>query len=600
MLTSWLGYFKQGIRRGLPEEGLGAAAARASLGRSLKNLRPFLGRHWKKGLAGAGLILLATVLAFPMPMITRYLVDTVILGKRLDLLLWAMLALGGAKLLSMGAGALEDFFFTRFEQDVLLDIQQRLIEHTLRLPKSFFDGQETGYLMSRTIADVQNLRWFFSSTLVYVATNLLRFAGGIVFLFYLEWRLGLVTLVALPTLVLSVRFFATRLHALSHRDMEQEAQISQRVEETLSSTTLIKAFGAETRETERIVDELQSARQISLEQSAVTGAANLAISAMPDVAKAVVLVAGAIWIIRGEWTLGSLLAFQAYLGYVYSPATALANFNLQLQNALAALQRVSALFDLAPEENLGKGVAVERLQGELELDRVSFAYPGEEAVLEDLSLRVRPGETAAIAGSSGVGKTTLVSLLLQFYKPTSGEIRFDGRPAGEYELGALRRRIGYVMQTNLLLSGTIRENLCYGNQGVCEEEMVRAAKTAGAHEFIQGLPGGFDAPIGERGVNLSEGEKQRLAIARALIKDPDILILDEPTSALDGQTERTILDQLPQALKGKTLLVVSHRPATLRRVERVFLIESRRLAATGSHEELMASCPEYAALAGEH
>jgi len=512
------------------------------------------------------------------------------------LLAGAILLLAGIALAEKLMSLLQQFYFTRFEQGVILDIQQSLLDHTLRFPKSFFDSNQTGYLMSRLSSDVQGLRWFFSGTIVHILNNLVRFIGGVAFLIYLEWRLAIGVLVILPGLVLAVRYFSGKIHVLSHQSMEQQAKVSSQFQESLSSVSLIKSFSSEMRTVGRLVSELKKALHISLEQSTVGSVANLVITSMPGIARAVVLALGAYWIIKEQWTLGSLLAFQAYLGYVFSPAQYLATANLELQNARASLERVSALFDIVPEENVGRGRRIEQLKGEIEFKKVSFSYDSRDPVLRDVSFHVDPGEHVAIVGPSGVGKTTLISLVLRFYKPTGGEIYFDGQPGSEYEVSSLRHRIGYVSQGTLLLSGTIMENLRYGNPDASEEQIIRAAQAADIHEFIAGLPKGYETEIGERGVILSEGEKQRLSIARALVKDPDIFILDEPASALDSLTEKSILQGLPNFIRNKTLFIVAHRLSTIKDSDRILLLNENRLVAVGTHKSLSETNDYYRSL----
>ncbi len=587
MTNSWWTYLKSGLSRKLPEDRIGGQDGYVSMKASLQNLRPFVGRHYRKGAVGVLLVLMTSLFGIPQPLIMRYLVDDVILGRQLGLLAIAVILLAGISLAEKLTGLLQQFYFARFEQEVTLDIQEDLFSRVLRFPKGFFDENQTGYLMSRLSSDVAGLRWFFSSTIVYIISNILRFAGGVVLLFYLEWRLAIGVLVIVPGLVLCIRYFSKKLHVLSHQEMEQEATVSSHLQESLSTVSLIKAFSNEARTVKRFMSQLKEAFHLSLEQTTVSSVANLVINSMPGMAKVTVLALGAYWVIQGHWSLGSLLAFIAYLAYVFGPAQFLASANLQLQNARAALERVSALYDIIPEESMAGGKTVERLRGEIEFKNVSFAYDAREPILNDISFRIQPGERVAIVGPSGVGKTTLLSLILRFYRPNAGEIYFDGQPARDYELGSLRQRIGYVAQSTLLLSGSIMENLRYGNPEAREEEVSRAAKVAGIHDFIASLPEGYETEIGEEGVKLSEGQKQRLALARAIVKDPDILVLDEPTSALDSQTEKTIFLSLPSVIENKTLFVVAHRLSTIMNADRIFLLDQNRLIAIGTHESLL-------------
>ncbi|MFA9435399.1 MAG: ABC transporter ATP-binding protein [Deltaproteobacteria bacterium] len=593
MTNNWWTYLKSGLSRKLPKDRIGGQDSHVSIKTSLKNLRPFVGRHYRKGAVGVLLVLMTSLFGIPQPLIMRYLVDDVILGRQLGLLAIAVILLAGISLAEKLTGLLQQFYFARFEQEVTLDIQEDLFSHVLRFPKGFFDENQTGYLMSRLSSDVEGMRWFFSSTIVYIISNILRFAGGVVLLFYLEWRLAMGVLVIVPGLVLSIRYFSRKIHVLSHQDMEQQANVTSHLQESLSSVSLIKAFSTEARSVKRLTSQLKEAFHISLEQTTVSSVANLVINSMPGMAKVTVLALGAYWVIQGHWSLGSLLAFIAYLAYVFGPAQFLASANLQLQNARAALERVSALYDIIPEESMVDGKTVERLTGEIEFKNVSFAYDAREPVLNDISFRIQPGERVAIVGPSGVGKTTLLSLILRFYRPNAGEIYFDGQPARDYELGSLRQRIGYVAQSTLLLSGSIMENLRYGNPEAREEEVSRAAKVAGIHDFIASLPEGYETEIGEEGVKLSEGQKQRLALARAIVKDPDILVLDEPTSALDSQTEKTIFLSLPSVIENKTLFVVAHRLSTIMNADRIFLLDQNRLIAIGTHESLLQSNDYY-------
>lgn len=403
-MESFFAYVKRGLSRKQSEDPLAGERGRSAIRGSLRNLRPFIKRRWKRCLWGALIIVSTSLLSFPAPLIFRYLVDDVILSKQVGLLAGTIILLAGILIVSKLMGLWEQFYFKRLEQVIILDIQHVLLDRTLRFPKMFFDRNETGYLMSRLSSDVEELRWFFSGTIVYIISNAIQFIGGLVFLFYLEWRLAFGVLIVIPGLFYTIRFFSGKMRILGHEGMEQDARVSGRLQELLTSIPLIRAFSAEDRTAKRIISEWKKTFQISLEESTVSSVANLAINSTPWLAKGIVLALGAYWVVEGQWSLGSLLAFLAYLGYVFGPAQFLATANLQLQKALAALERVSALFDITIEENVGIGRKVEKLKGKIEFKDVSFSYDEREPVLENVSLCNRAGRACCTCGAKRCGK----------------------------------------------------------------------------------------------------------------------------------------------------------------------------------------------------
>lgn len=585
-MQNWTGLLKSGLNRQMPKDPVSGTTS-SSRKVNFALIIPYLKKHWKRVVIGSCAILITALLAFPTPLLTRFLIDRVILEKHLEWLVWVVLGFALVVGLSTLAGILERYVFSSLQVDVSVDLQKNLLDHTLKLPKSFFDDKEVGYLMSRMQSDVEGISWFFSQTVVYILTNALRFLGGVVFLFLLEWRLAIAAIIILPLLVFSVRAFSRRMHVLSHHRVEQNAYVNSKYKEALSSVPLIKAFVSEENESRSVIGQVKTARRIALEQTVVGSVASAVFNLVPGISKAFVLVAGVYLVIQGNWTLGSLLAFQSYLGYVYGPALSLSGISLELQNALVSLERVNALMGVVPEETGDNGLAVSHLDGEVTFKEVSFSYDGSENVLDNISFMVHPGERVAIIGASGVGKTTLISLILRFYKPSRGEILFDGIPAGGYQLQALRQRIGLVSQPPIILSGSIRSNLVYGNTDASEDELIHACKAAGIYDLIVNLPKRLEFEVGENGVNLSEGQKQRLSIARALVKDPDILVMDEPTSALDTLLERSIFETLPEELSGKTLFLAAHRLSTIQNADRILVIKDKRLDGFGSHQELI-------------
>lgn len=592
-MKAWINYLKQGLIRSPSEDRIAGEKKYSDFRKNLKKVIPYIIRYRRIGLLAVFLAVFSALVSLPLPMITRFLIDKVILDKQMAKLLSTVLVLAGAGILLKLANTFQQFYFSLFDQKVTLDIQHDLLDRTLRFPKSFFDTQEVGYLMSRLLSDINGIRLFYSSTMVNILGSSLRFIGGIGLLFYLKWQLALAVVIILPSLFFTARYFAKKIRILSHASMEQHANVSRSVQESLSSSSLIKAFSSEKNTAARLMSHLKNSFQANMESSTVSSAAGFSLGVVPEIARLLVLGLGAFWVIRGDWTLGSLLAFQAYLGYVFGPAHFLANVNLQIQRALSALERAFILFDIVPEENLETGISKDHLKGEVEFKGVAFSYDGAEKVLEDVSFKVDSGDWVAVVGPSGVGKTTLLSLVLGFYRPTSGTIMFDGVPVSQYNLSSLRKRIGYVSQKPQLLSGTILENLRYGNPEAEDEKIYRAAKVSGIHDFIQRLSRGYDAKISEQGVNLSDGQKQRIALARALVKDPDILILDEPTAALDAELEDSIFSSLPEMMSHKTLFVVTHRLSTIKKAKYILVFNEKKLVAKGTHQYLVQNSKEY-------
>lgn len=592
-MHSWFKYFKNALKRELPEDPVSGKSTKGKTSENLKILFPFIRKFWKRGVLGGILIIIIASLSFPAPLINRYLIDKVILAKEMKYLLITVLALTLLKLFQRLFTTYQKFYFNKFEQDVTLDIQHTLIDRILHYPKSFFDTKDTGYLMTRIFSDVAGLRWFFSSTIVYLISSAFRFTGGAFLLFYLKWELALVVLMVIPGMVFIARYFAGKSKVLSHRGMEQSARVNRDIQESLSTSSLIKAFSTEKSTADQIAGQMRRSVDLRLESSTISSAAGILVSFFPEIARFIVLFAGGYWIINGEWSLGSLLAFQSYIGYVYGPAQFLATANLDFQNSMASLERVSALMDIVPEDNLEGGKKVEHLKGSIEFRDVIFSYGGGEKVFEDISFNIEPGEWVGIAGPSGVGKTSLISLIMNFYKPDSGEIFFDGIPTSELNLKYLRDRIGYVSQNPTILSSTVKKNLKYGNEDASDEDVKKAVRISGIDEFINSLPGKYNEKLGEKGVNLSEGQRQRLSLARALVRDPDILILDEPTSSLDRKIEHEIFDSLPKVLKNKTLILISHRPSTLKVTSKVIFLSDNRIAGVAKYNKLLSDSAEF-------
>lgn len=586
-MKNFWAYLKKSLAIKLPEDQISPDRKYARLRDNLKYVYPSVLKNWKMGSVSYGLLIISSFLSYPLPLINRYLIDNVILNKYIKMLIPVILLLVGMTVLSFLISQVQSFFAARFNQKVTLDIQQKLINKILSLPKTFFDHTHKGYLMSRLTSDVNGVYWLFSGTIVQIVLQCCRFFGGIGFLFYLEWRLAIPVILSMPIPFFATIFFAKKSYIMSHINRERGARFSSMFQEIFSSIPLIKAFSMEKKAEDDIIREMEKNNRISNEQSVLGSLNGFVMSAMPTAARFFVLGFGSYLIIQGEWTVGSLMAFLSYLSFVYGPANYLARSASQLQNTRAALERVSALFNTIPEDNVESGEAVKSLKGEVEFRNINFEYELGKPVLTDVSFKVKHGEHWAIIGKSGVGKTTLACLIMRFYNARSGDIYFDGRNASEYNIRSLRERIGFVSQHTELFSGTIIDNLKIGNENASFDDVVKACKIADIHEHIESLPEKYNTLLEEEGTNLSEGQKQRISIARAIVRSPDILIMDEPTSALDNVTEHSIYSILPEAVKGKTLFTIAHRLNTVKSADKVLFMMEGKTPLCGPHHELI-------------
>jgi ABC-type multidrug transport system fused ATPase/permease subunit len=554
----------------------------------LNRLWPFVAPHWKKWLVASGLMLVGTLLSLPQPLFSKYVIDDVVLQRDLGLLHFIILAMVALVLAGMLVGFVQGFYFLRFQQDVIFEIQQRLFDRVLRLPKAFFDSKQTGYLMSRVAGDVFRLQTLFSSSVVQLVPSLLKLVGGVGILLYLNWRLALLALLILPFYLAITRTFAARVRKFSWAAMERSALVFRDLQQSLSGMSLIKMFATESREQQKLQESLRESIAANVEQNVVSSVSGLLTGLMSSLGMILLLWFGAQEIIRERMTLGDFVAFNAYLAYLYGPAQLMASMSLTLQTSFAALERVFALFDVVPEDD-GDDYKpkVVRIAGRITFEHVSFCYDGRKEVLSDISFTTEPGDLIALVGPSGAGKSTLVSLVIQLYKPSSGKILIDGVDVSQLSLKSVRERIGIVSQDVFLFDTTIKDNIRYARPDASEEEVRQAAELAAAHEFIEQLPEGYDTKVGERGVRLSAGQRQRLSLARAILKNPDVLILDEPTSALDSPTEAVIKEALRRFARGRTTFVIAHRLSTVLWADKILVLDGGRIIQAGTHSELV-------------
>jgi ABC-type multidrug transport system fused ATPase/permease subunit len=424
-----------------------------------------------------------------------------------------------------------------------------------------------------------------------VIINVLTILGIGVIMFGLDWRMALIVLVPTPILAIATVVFINRIRRVYRRYWGEWSGINGFLASTISGVRVVKSFGQEDREVQNFTNRSQRFMNISLTATRLNAIYSPSVTLLTSIGSVVIWAMGGRQVLQGHMLLGTLTAFTAYMWQFYQPIMALCDLNETLQQSVTAAERVFEVLDTRPEVKDSPGAEPVSIKGRIDFDHVGFRYQESDSpdpVLSDISFTVQPGELVGIVGHSGSGKTTLVNLLLRFYDVTEGSITIDGRDLRKIQSRCLREQISMVLQEPFLFTGTIANNIAYGRPNASRTAIIEAAKAANAHKFIMSFPDGYDTEVGERGVKLSGGEKQRISIARAILNNPRILILDEATSAVDTETEALIQQAMDRLLSGRTALAIAHRLSTLKNASKLIVLDKGKLVEMGTHEELMA------------
>jgi len=558
--------------------------------RLMEYAHPYLG----KTTLMVGILLLITGTRMLPPYITKVIIDDILgegpapVSNRRLVLIAMVFILTGAHILRYVLSIFKGRLSGWLGNHLTYDIRQEVFRSLQKLSLSFFDRHQTGAIMSRVNQDTNHLHGFLINILPFGIQSLLMIAaiGGVLFL--INWKITLLVLMPIPFLVCAARTVWRKLHTYYSRYFERRSRLNATIGDSLWGIRVVKAFGQEGREINRFGQKNLDFRDagVTLEQKWALYMPVISFVTMSGTI--IVWYAGGLNVIGGTMTIGTLVWYVGNLAMFYGPVQVLAGMTNYLSNALTSAERVFEILDTRPDiRESDNAVDLGRMQGKIELRNVTFGYSRLEPVLEDINFKIEPGESVGLVGRSGSGKSTITNLICRFYEPQEGQVLIDDCDVAKIKKQCLGRNIAVVLQETFLFDGTIAENIAYGRPDKTRLDVMRAAKAANAHDFIVNFPHGYDTRVGERGGRLSLGERQRIAIARAILNDPRILILDEATSSIDTETERQIQQALDRVTKNRTTILIAHRLSTLRNVNRIIVVHEGRLAEIGTHGELM-------------